>query len=485
MFTRKKIQTIVRMLLLLSLTLPSLTMASERLDLTTVLQRINSTYPSLKIALKQVEKSRQDVIAVESQLSWNMLVQGGLTHDLGSFNTVSDTVNLGLNFTRLLESGSSLSVGTNVSSIDTDDSTITAGMSNIIADPQQALDFDLSYRMPLGKGSGNPAYQLALSNSQTGLLMAAANESLAYDRLANQVIEFYFATAQVQAQRGNARQALKRAEKQLEFTRNNKRLGLAEERELLQATAQLRAARMELEGVNRLWSKQRTALNRLMGMPWNNEFVLRVDSRFPASADFNSLLNEVEKYNPGLKLNRAQKMMAVAAIRNAQNERENKFDIIASLGSKSRSGEYPLDSYNESGATYSLRFEYQLPMDKRGFDARLYQARLDKDIAEDNVRLAEDDIRYNLQGLLAEINLSNKSLKQSRSRFSVEQQRHEEVKQRYKRGRADTSQMIMAEGELAFGELSLQQQQIELAKRQAQLRVMRGTLWDAVTGNKE
>lgn len=485
MFTRIRIHNLVKLLLVFSLATPSLTMAVEQLELATVLHRINNTYPSLKIAVKQVEKSRQDALSVESQLSWNMSVQGGLTHDLGGFNTITDTVNLGLNFSRQLESGSSLSVGTNISNMDTDDSTITAGLASIIADPQQALDFDLSYRMPLGKGDGNPAYQLALANSQTGLLMAKANKSLAYDRLANQVIEFYFATAQVQAQRTSAQKALKRAEKQVEFTRKNKRLGLAEEREVLQVTAQLRATRMELANANRLWFKQRTALNRLMGMPWDNEFELRFANGKLPENDYKYVYKDIETYNPTLKLNRAQKMMAEAAIDSAQNDRENQFDIIASLGSKSRSGDFPASSYNETGATYSLRFEYQLPMDKRGFDARLYQARIDKDIAEDNIRLVQDDIRYNLLSLLAEINVSKDSLKQSKSRLAIERQRHNEVRQRYERGRADTRQMIMAEGELAFGELSMQQQKIELAKRQAQLQVMRGTFWNGISGNKE
>ncbi|MDH5183661.1 MAG: hypothetical protein OEX12_07190, partial [Gammaproteobacteria bacterium] len=161
MFTRIRIQILLKTLLVLSLATPSLTMAVEHLQLLTVLQRINATYPSLKIAEKQIEKSHQEVIVAHSQLGWNMAAQGGLKHDLGFLNTVADTTSLGLSFSKQLESGSSLTIGTNVSNSDTVDSTL-GGLGSTIVDPSKALDFDLSYRMPLSKGDDNPLYQFAL-----------------------------------------------------------------------------------------------------------------------------------------------------------------------------------------------------------------------------------------------------------------------------------------------------------------------------------
>jgi len=482
MFERIRVQVLLSLLLVL-LSTPSVTLAVEKLDLKTVLQRINATYPTLKIASKKVEKSLQDVISAESQLGWNLSAQGGIVHDLGSFNTITDTLNLRLNFTKQMESGSSLSIGSNLSNTDTDDSTIPDPPGNaFIADPSQALDFDLSYRMPFGKGDNNPMYEFALANSEAGVLMAKASKEASYDQIANQLIELYYATAQIQYQRNNAREALKRAEKQLAFMQKNKRLGMAEDRELLLSNAQLRAARLDLENANRMWSKQRTSLNRLMGTSWDNEFVLRIETPVIPAVDFKTMRSEIEKYSPAMKQNIAQKMMAEAAIKKAQNERLSQFDVIASIGSKARSGTYPSGAFNETGAAYSLRFEYQLPLDKSGFDAKLYQARIDHDIAEDNIHQLKEDIGYNLSALLAELESSEKALKHSNSRLKLEKERFQEVKQRYARGRADTSQIIMAEGELAFGKFSLQQQQIELAKRVIQLQVMRGTFWSAVTG---
>lgn len=488
MLTRMNLRTMLKALLLFAAASPSLAQSVEQLDLATVLQRINTSYPSLKIAARQVEKSRQEVIAAESQLGWNMSAQGGVVHDLGSFNTVADTLSIGLGFSKQLESGSSLSLSTNVNNMDTVDSTIPAPPGNaFIADPTQALDLDISYRMPLGKGSGNPMYAFARANSAAGVLMATASKAATYDQLASQVIELYYATAQIQYQRANARKALKRAEAQLAFLQKNKRLGLAEDRELLQSNAQLRAARLDLENANRMWSRQRTSLNRLMGNSWDNEFVLLVKTPAIPSIDQQKLKTDVEQYSPMLKQNLAQRMMAEAAIKKAQDERRSQFDIIASVGSKTRAGTYPAPTgdFNESGETYALRFEYKLPMDSSGFDAKLYQARIDHDIAEDNIRQVKDDIRYNLSALLAELENSAKALRYSKSRLKLEQDRYQEVKQRFTRGRADTSQILMAEAELAFGEFSLQQQQIELAKRVNQLQVMRGTFWAAVTENKE
>lgn len=478
MFTRIRVQILLKTLLALSLATPSLTMAVEHLQLAMVLQRISASYPTLKIAAKQVERSHQEVIAAESQLGWNMAAQGGLKHDLGFLDSVADTTSLGLSFSKQLKSGSSLSIGTNVSNSDYVDSTPPpAG----IADPSQALDLDISYRLPLGKGSDNPLYAFARANSEAGVVVAKASKAATYDRIASQVVELYYATAQIQYQRDNAKNALKRAEALLAFMQKNKRLGLVDDRELLQSHAQLRAARLELESINRMWSRQRTSLNRLMGTSWDNEFVLHVETPALEKVDVHTLRADIEQYSPALKQNLAQKMMARAAINKAKSDRENKFDIITSVGSRTRS----TTGGNESGTSYGLMFEYQLPMDRSGFDAKLYQARIDHDIAEDNIRQLKGDISYNLSALLAELASSEKALRYSRSRLKLEQERYQEVKQRYQRGRADTSQMIMAEGELAFGEFSLQQQQIELAKRLAQLKLMRGTFWHGVSGNKE
>lgn len=482
MLTRIRLRTLLKALLLTGLVSPAITFSAEQLDLATVLQRINNTYPSLRIAAKQVEKSHQDVIAAESQLGWNISAQAGLKHDLGFLNTVSDTTSLGLNFAKQLESGSSLTIGTNFSNSDTVDSTIPAGLGSAIVDPSQAVDLDLSYRMPLGKGGDYSPYQFARANSEAGVLMARAVKAATYDQIANQVVDLYFATAQLQFQKDSAKKAVKRAEEQLSFMQKNKRLGLAEDRELLLSSAQLRAARLELENTNRMWSRQRTSLNRLMGTSWDNEFRLQVETPAFPPRDFKTLNGDIEQYSPALQQNLAQKLMAEAAIQKAQNDRENKFDIVTSVGSRTRTTS---DGSNESGTSYGIMFEYQLPVDKSGFDAKLYQARIDHDIAEDNIRQLKDDLRYNLSALLAELNSSEKAVKYSQNRLKLEQQRYQEVKQRYARGRADTSQMIMSEGELAFGEFSLQQQQIELAKRATQLQVMRGTFWSSVTGHKE
>ena len=476
MFTRIRIGTLIQTVVILGIFSPTITVAAEQLDLPMVLQRIHNTYPSFKIAASQVERARQEVIAAESQLGWNLTAQGGYTHDITIYPSVADTTSLGVSVSRQLESGSSLSFGSNVSNADT-----VAGVSPL-ADPNLAVDLDLSYRIPLGKGSDNPMYQLAQANSQAGVLMAQASRETSYDQIASQVVELYYAAAQIQFQRENAEKALKRAEALVTFIQNNQRLGLAEEREVLQANAQLRLARLELESVRRLWSKQRTSLNRLMGNDWNQEFSLRVANPVLPAKNYQSLSDEVEQYSPALKRNIAQKMMAEAAIRKAQNDRQSKFDVIASVGNKSRS---TVGGGSESGEAYALRFEYQLPMDKSGFDAKLYQARIDQDIAEDNIRQVKDELRYNLAGLIAELSSSEQALKHAHNRLQLERQRFQEVQQRYTRGRADTSQMIMSEGELAFGEFSLQQQQIELAKRLSQLQILRGTFWDVVNGNKE
>ena len=473
---KKLFPLLVLILLFLSLSVS----AAEQLKLDTVLQRIDQHYPSLQIAARQVERARQDVIVAQSQLGWNLSAQAGYNHGLGTFNTVTDTMNYGVSVNKQLESGSTFSVGTNLSDQNIDEATLDPGLANFIANPQQTMDVELSYRMPFAKGADNPAYQLAINNSRAGVMMSQASERSLRDQMANQVIQLYYGAAQAQAGLNSAADGVHRAEALVEYVKNNMRLGLAEEKDLLQFDAQLRIARVALKNAKLQWNTQRTSLNRLMGTPWDQDFDIVVDTTARAGAlAYEQLLKEAQDYSPVLLRHQAEMMMAEAALTKARNDKQSQFDIVASIGNTSVSGTYPTSTFSESGNPYGLRFEYSRALDGSGFDAKLYQAQIDKGIAQQNIQQATQDLQYNLNSLVTEIHESSQSLELTRQRLDVERKRFADVKQRYKSGRVDNSQLIMAEGDLSQGELSLKQTQIDLAMRQAQLDAMRGTLWQS------
>lgn len=447
-------------------------LAVERLDLATVLKKIEQHYPSLQIAAKQVTRAQQDVIAARSQLGWNLSATAGVSHDVSLLGTgIADTTSMSLSVSKQLSNGDSLSVGTNINDQ-------KYNPSQFGLDSNQAQDLVANYRMPFGKGNGNPAYQLSINNSKAGVMMSEASERSTRDQIGNQVIELFYGAAQAREALQNASDGLERAEKLVKYIKNNMRLGLAEEKDYLQYDAQQRAAQVDLKNAELMWRSQRSALNRLMGAPWDQDFVPVVqdlgNSQVP---EYQSVLNQSKDYNPDLLRYKAQLMMAEAAIDKARNDRENKLDLVMSVGNKSR-------DLNNSGSptsdmSYSLQVEYGMPLSKSGFDAKLYQAQIDKGIAQDNLHQSEQDLQYNINSSLNEIQTSRQALELSKQRLQVEQQRYDDVKQRFKSGRVDNSQLIMAQGNLSQGEFNLKQRQIDLAKRQAKLNAMRGILWQS------
>jgi len=446
--------------------------AAERLDLDTVLKRIDKHYPTLQIAAKQVERARQDVIAAQSQLGWNMTANAGVSHDASLFGTgIADATSMSLNFNKPLENGDTFSIGTNVSDTKYDPALI--GLST-----QQANDIVANYRMALGKGSGNPAYQLALNNSKAGVMMSQAAERGTRDQIGNQVIELFYGAAQAQAGLKNASDGLRRAEALVEYIKKNMRLGLAEEKDFLQFDAQLRAARVALKNAELMWKSQRTSLNRLMGEPWDHDFEIVIND---VAADmlpgYDPLLKQAEDYNAELLRHQAELMMAEASLNKARKDKQNQLDLVMSLGQKTRDANTMSTAVTDM--SYSVQIQYGLPLDKSGFDAKLYQAQIDKGIAEDNIRQVKQDLQYNINSMITDINASRQAMELSQRRLEVERERYADVKQRFKSGRVDNSQLILAEGDLSVGEFDLKQRQIDLAKRQARLEALRGTLWQS------
>jgi len=60
----------------------------------------------------------------------------------------------------------------------------------------------------------------------------------------------------------------------------------------------------------------------------------------------------------------------------------------------------------------------------------------------------------------------------------VEKQKVAETRERYRSGRADTTQLLLFENELHQAEYSVDQLTLELARKQQTLKLLRGVIWD-------
>ncbi len=443
--------------------------AAESLTLRQAVQRIINHHPSVKLSKLQVDKSSQEIARADSQLGWQLNAEVGASHDLGFTYAPVDKNTAGIGLQRQLKSGGTLGVQGGYAY--DDNSAPLAGFPN----PLTTTSADISYRKPLRQGSGNPLYAQGSISARSGLKISQAGHHALMNQLVQQTIDLYYGLAITQARKQNSENGVTRAERLLQFVKNNSRLGLAEKKDLLQAQAQLRGQRADLEGVKTLWEQQRTSLNRLMGRPWNQEFVITsTNSEGTVSQDLASLINETENNSPDLVRLNSQLEIADATVKVSKDKYKSKLDLVMSAGSRTGSG----PGLDLTDYAASVKLEYQRPLSRQGLKAEFYQAQISQDIARREIIKVRDDLKYQVQGLVAEINTGENALQAFKDRLSTEQEKLKETKQRYRSGRADTSQLIQFENELSFAEFSVNQQSIDLARKQHALKLLRGALWD-------
>ncbi len=450
---------------------------AETITLQQSLQRVIDTYPSLRVAELQLRRARQENARVESQLGWTLAGSGGRSRDTALGGAASYRTDIAASLQRRLSSGASVGLDAGYSREDVSETFIPG-----IPDPTDVTDVGLSWRQPLAKGFGNPAYKQGLVSAEAEVNIAEAGRRVLHDSLARQVADLYYSAALTQANIKNAAQALDRARRLKKYLQDNAGLGIAEEKDLLQAEAQLRTRVAERRSLKVAWEQQRTNLNRLMGRAWDAEFnPAPAASRVPLAGNFDAMFEQVENHNPDLMRSRAQLMIADAAIALNRDAHKDDLDVVFSVGNRTTTGDLPSGNLDESERIAGVRLEYSRALDQRGLDAELYQAQLDRDIASQEIKTLRHDLRYTLSSLLAEIEASRAALDSFRARLVSEQRKFEEAVQRYRTGRTTTEDLIRFESDLFLAEITVEQQAIALARRHTELDVLRGTIWKSIT----
>lgn len=448
--------------------------AAESLTLRQTIQRVINNYPSLTIGKLQLDKAAQEIAKSNSLLGWQLNANGGVSHDLGFTNAPVDTVNAGVGIQRQLKSGGTL--GFQGGYQYSDNSVPFTGFPN----PLTTTKADIQYTKPLGQGAGNPAYNQSKVAAESGLEIARANHRGVLNQVVQQTIDLYYALATTQASMHNAADGASNAEHLLKFVKSNERLGLAEKKDLLQAEAQLKAQRAALDSIKSAWEQQRTNLNRLMGRPWNEEFELTsVHNEGTVAPTSDKYIREAEAVSPEINSAEEQLKISESALKVAKDKYKSKLDLVLSAGL--RNGFGPVASkpdFNKSDYAASATIQYQRPLSRQGLEAEVYEAQISQDIARRQIKQARDDLRYKVEGLVSELDTGQTALNTSKSRLEVEKEKLAETRERYRTGRANTTQLIQFENELNQAEFSVDQQTLELARKQQTLKLLRGVLWD-------
>jgi len=442
------------------------------LKLGQVLQKVIDHYPSIKTAALQVERARQENIKVESQLSWILKSNVGYNRDTSLFGTATDRFNVGGSVNRSLDNGGVLGFNGNISQEDAADT-----FAPTIPNPLTKTRVDVNYRHRFDKGAGNPLYQEGLQAAEVSEKLALSEKLGLYDQLAAQVIELYLGAATTQARINSIDKTIERGERLKKYILKEFKLGLSEEKDILQVNARLSINRADKKSLQVAWNKQLVSLNRLMGRAWDHQLTPNIIINQPQSKNYKEAYLQSQSHSPELKRIDARLQLADSAIRSSRDKRKDDLDLVLFLGNEFNQGDLSNGELDESEVIGGISLEFNRGLDKSGFDAELRQAHFDRGVALQDKKQVLEDLQYDISSLLAEIESSDQALIAFKESVLAEQKKLDEAVKRYHAGRIETDRIIDFESQLAQAELSVDLQSIELIRRHHQLNLLRGEIW--------
>jgi len=448
---------------------------AEQMDFEQVLQKVIDHYPSVKSAALQLEKARQENIKAESQLSWQLNGNAGFTRSTSLFGTANDRLNVGAGLNRSLTNGGELGFSANIMRDDAEDV-----LSPSFPNPATKTQLEVNYRHHLQKGAENTQYTENKIAAMAGVEIAKGEKAALYDELAAQVIELYLAVATTQARIKNTQKTIDRGLRLKDYINKEFKLGLSEEKDILQVDARLATNRADKQSLEVLWKKQVIALNRLMNQSWERTFSPHLKLVNHKNREFDFVYSQAEKQNAVLKQIDARLLLADSAIRLSRDNRQDELDLVMFLGNESNQGDTASGDFNESQVVGGVSLEFRRGLDKSGLNAELRQAHYDRELALQDKKLIQQNLHYDVASLLAEVESAILAVKAFKKSVNAEQQKLTEATKRYKDGRIETDIIIDFESQLANAELSYELQKVELARRYYQLDLLRGAIWETV-----
>ena len=449
--------------------------SAEKLSMQQVLQRVMDHYPSIKSAALQVQRAREENIKAESQLSWLLNANAGYARQTSLFGTASDRYSLGGSLNRDLSNGGLLGFNASLAKEDAEDIFVPT-----VPNPSTKTRFDINYRHRLQKGDGNPQYAENKVAAQAGEQLAQSEELALYDNLASQVIELYISAATTRARINSIEKTIERGIRLKKYIDDEFKLGLSEEKDVLQVNARLSINEADKKSLQVIWQQQLISLNRLMGRQWDKGFVPDLKAARPGNMLYQTIYSETQKHSPQLKSVEAKLLLTNSAIRTSRDQQKDQLDLVMFLGNELNEGDTSLGDISESELVGGISLEFNRGLDKSGLNAALRQAHFDRGVALQDKKQLLEDIQYDVSSLLAEIKSSEQALQAFSESVKAERKKLDEAVQRYRDGRIETDRIIEFESQLAIAELSYDLQAIELSRRYHKVDLLRGSIWNNV-----
>ena len=445
----------------------------EVLTLDAMIDKIVKNYASITIASIEIERSRQEFAKVESQLGWVLAAQAGLSHDVTFIDSPSDRFDAGASIGRRYESGTQFDVSGQFSHEDA-----SVNFSPLVPNPSERARLDLNWRIPFGRGEDNPQYSQGKITAESALQAQTANQIFIIDNLIQQSINIYYDAAETYMRILDADKAIERANKLKKFIQRNMRLGLSEEKDILIVQAQVDRLIAQRDLLYIAWSRQKSEINRLTGESMRRDFIPSAEyQEISELAEFTVLLEQVYGRDPQMEFQKSQLKTAQASVMLAKDAQQDQLDVVLSVGGRAAKGDTPTGTLSQEEWAGQAKLEYQYDLDKRGFDAQLYQAMLDKQKAEEELKKLEHDIQYSVDSLVQQIHFNKRAVRSNKQRFDIENKKLQEALRRYQEGRSDTREVIEFENDLFASSLFYENQKLQLARVYANLNLLLGRVW--------
>lgn len=480
------------LLLLFSLALPGLSWA-EPVTLAEVIRESISRSPDIPLNQLNTDLVKTDQQRIEGMLDPNVSIRLGYSDekvpttspfaaDKTQFGQLSGTV------TKPLQDGSSLTGSLNYNRTKFGyPSTVPAGFQSSI-NPTYKNQVDLTYRYPLLRGHGNPAYHEQMAASKQDEQAAFWRVEMLKEQLAGQATALYFQLTADNLALKLAEDAVHRAKKLLRYQKTREQFGLIERADRLQAEALLATRRMELTIAEATSLQGKTNLNRLMLRspdaplhPALNGGIFSSDKMNEFSLD--ELLTEAEASRPAFRVIKANLDASSARLAAARNQHETQIDLIGQVGSRALDGSAGKalgQGFTLNDRFISLSVELSDTFTGNATQASIRQAELGRQKALlERIQLRES-VKSELANALTMRSSTQKTVVSANQRAKAEKNKFNAELKRYREGRSDTATIIQFEGELSIAELQAAMQKVTLRLAEHQLALARGTLLPSV-----
>ena len=396
------------------------------------------------------ERARLGMSITESQLGWQANAAAGWKHGLDMFGQPSSQQRLSAGLVKQQRSGNQISLQTSYQKDDSD----TSGTS-LFPNPLESYGVNLDYRIPLQKGKENLAYGYAEAQSKMAIAISSAEQRATADRVGEQLITIYHRLLELQIQTAEVHRAIGRTRKLEAFIMQNSRLGMADKSDRLSVRARMAAQVADEKLLQRERASQFSELKKMVGDIQDEVQVEDYNNIAGMPKTLTTIIAQGLQRDAIIASNKAKLAATESLLQLNRDKQKDQLDLVMSVGNETRQGQSSSGVLDQNEWVGGVRLEYQLPLDRRGVDARTRQDMIELDKIRLDNQGYEADLKNLLQQWYQEWKMTAETIKQYRYRKSIEDLRYKEVESRYQQGRTDIRELLDAEESLSTAEKQL------------------------------